>query len=213
MKIDISDVYGILLLSEEEAEKFPEKVLVYKYGWWWLRSPGFYKYNVAVVYYDGFVDSDAIRVSNDSVNVRPALFLSHNNGDLKSGDIIEVFDRKWHYQEWETLPPKMSDGHVGLALLMDEPLTKMAFNKDSNKGNDYNNSDIKKWLNDWLEEQRDASYLKEIEESEKEADKEKVWRDEAEEILGRIGLTLDEAITIFIHQVVLRNGIPFELKK
>lgn len=43
--------------------------------------------------------------------------------------------------------------------------------------------------------------------------KEAEWRREAEEILGHIGLTMDDAVRILIHQIVLRRGIPFEVKK
>ena len=52
-------------------------------------------------------------------------------------------------------------------------------------------------------------------EVEKEIDeaKEAEWRREAEEILGYIGLTMDDAVRILIHQIVLRRGIPFEVKK
>lgn len=55
----------------------------------------------------------------------------------------------------------------------------------------------------------------ECEEAEEELDeaKEAEWRREAEEILGHIGLTMDDAIRILIHQIVLKRGIPFEIKK
>ena len=212
MEISTSDIYGITLLSKEEAENFPKEIRAYN-DWWWLRSPGVYQSYAARVYTDGSVNSSGSIVDFDDVCVRPALFLSHNNSDLKSGEIVEVFGRKWYYQGWETFPPRMSDSYVGLALLMDKPLTRMAFNKDPDKGNDYDNSDVKKWLNDWLNKKRNKAYLKEREEIEKGADAERIWWDEAEEILGKIGLTLDEAINIFIHQVVLRSGIPFEIKK
>jgi len=56
------------------------------------------------------------------------------------------------------------------------------------------------------EEELDQSY--EIDEA-----KEAEWRREAEEILGHIGLTMDDAVRILIHQIVLRRGIPFEVKK
>jgi len=35
---------------------------------------------------------------------------------------------------------------------------------------------------------------------------------EAEEILSELGLTMSDAITIFLHQVRLHHGIPFALQ-
>ena len=36
---------------------------------------------------------------------------------------------------------------------------------------------------------------------------------EVEAILADLGLTIEEAIKMFLHQVVLCGGIPFEIKK
>lgn len=33
----------------------------------------------------------------------------------------------------------------------------------------------------------------------------------SEEILGRLGMTLPVAVTVFLHQVVLTNGLPFPI--
>lgn len=35
---------------------------------------------------------------------------------------------------------------------------------------------------------------------------------EVESILKKLGLTHSQAINIFFHQVILHNGLPFELK-
>jgi len=35
---------------------------------------------------------------------------------------------------------------------------------------------------------------------------------QAEEILSSLGIPVSNAINLFLHQVVLQNGIPFELK-
>ena len=37
-------------------------------------------------------------------------------------------------------------------------------------------------------------------------------RDEAEEILKKTGVSLGEAVKIFLSQVVLQKGLPFEVK-
>ena len=38
-------------------------------------------------------------------------------------------------------------------------------------------------------------------------------KEEVTPILSELGLSLSEAINIFLHQVKLNNGIPFEIKK
>lgn len=35
---------------------------------------------------------------------------------------------------------------------------------------------------------------------------------EAEELFHQFGMTLSEAVTIFLHQAVLEQGLPFEVK-
>ncbi|MCI0697178.1 type II toxin-antitoxin system RelB/DinJ family antitoxin [candidate division KSB1 bacterium] len=37
-------------------------------------------------------------------------------------------------------------------------------------------------------------------------------RDEAEKILKRLGVSISEAVNIFLRQVVLQNGFPFDVK-
>jgi DNA-damage-inducible protein J len=37
-------------------------------------------------------------------------------------------------------------------------------------------------------------------------------RDEAEKVLGKLGVSLGEAVKIFLSQVVLQKGFPFEVK-
>lgn len=34
-------------------------------------------------------------------------------------------------------------------------------------------------------------------------------KDDADRVLGRVGLSMSEAINVFLHQVILRQGIPF----
>jgi len=78
-------------------------------------------------------------VGVSTCGVRPALILNPKSSNLNDGDVIKAFDHRWYFQD-------------NLALLMDEPLIKMPFNADESKGNDYETSDIKKWLDNWLKE-------------------------------------------------------------
>ena len=44
--------------------------------WWWLRSPGNYQDNAAIVSFDGAVICYGYSVNNDTVAVRPALWIN-----------------------------------------------------------------------------------------------------------------------------------------
>ena len=46
--------------------------------WWWLRSPGYYQFSAAYVYYDGDVDEYGDLVSDVYFAVRPALWIDLN---------------------------------------------------------------------------------------------------------------------------------------
>lgn len=37
-------------------------------------------------------------------------------------------------------------------------------------------------------------------------------KEQAEQVLSKLGIPVANAINLFLHQVVLQNGIPFELK-
>ena len=45
-------------------------------GWWWLRSPGFYRYCAAYVLLVGVVNEDGLDVASSAGSVRPALWLN-----------------------------------------------------------------------------------------------------------------------------------------
>lgn len=85
----------IFLLSIEEAEKYfaldearactPTNYAVANDAYeneetgncgFWLRSPGYYQYNAAIVYYDGGVDASGFSVDADFSAVRPALWIN-----------------------------------------------------------------------------------------------------------------------------------------
>ncbi|HFB66226.1 MAG TPA: type II toxin-antitoxin system RelB/DinJ family antitoxin [Aeromonadales bacterium] len=40
----------------------------------------------------------------------------------------------------------------------------------------------------------------------------KAAKDEAKRIFGELGLTMGEAFNLFLHQVTLNKGLPFEVK-
>lgn len=152
-QINSKEVDYATLLSVAEALSFPPSIRRYDY-FWWLRSSDCYKEVVPPGRYEtvnvvsfvtnlGFVwDKQGFRVNDDMPGVRPALIVNPKSSNLNNGDIIKVFDHYWYFQD-------------NLALLMYKPLIKMPFNKDESKGNDYETSDVKKWLDNWLKEQKE----------------------------------------------------------
>ena len=148
-KINTNDIKGITLLSVAEAEALPQSVRAYS-DWWWLRSPGGSSRSATCVGCYGSVFSYGYYVDSRYGAVRPALLLnlkSLNFKSIKNGDIIEVFNKEWYYQD-------------GLALLMDKPLTAMAFRKNwkAEGANDYEKSDVKKYLDNWLKNALSGDY-------------------------------------------------------
>lgn len=152
------DIKEITLLSIEEAERLPEKILAISI-WWWLRSPGHHSYLAAYVLYDGYVSSYGNSVDDDGSAVRPALRIL-NLPNLQIGDIVECLGKKWYY--------------VGDDLILSvADIGRHCFNRDWKKSNanEFEGSDIQKYLQDWLREQTSKNEsLKEDSENRKMSD-------------------------------------------
>lgn len=135
-------VEGITLLSIEEYEATKEYVPLV-YGWWWLRSPGNYSDSAAYVNYGDRVDAIGCYVSSPYGVVRPALKISNFKSlDLQSEDRIIGFAG----HTWTVIPGNM--------VLCDTGVGTHCFRKDwqAPDANDYEKSDVKKWLEDWAKE-------------------------------------------------------------
>lgn len=154
ISIPQNDIKEITLLSVDEAEKIPKWILATG-DWWWTRSPGFpssivpnnNSNGVVWVYIDGYVIEFGHNVNDDTLAVRPALRIS-NLPNLKIGDIVECLDMNWYY--------------VGDDLILAvDSIGKHYFNYDKNKpnANIFEGSDIQKYLQDWLEEQKPKKYF------------------------------------------------------
>ena len=142
-KIQKENIKGITLLSIDEAKNLSDYILRFS-EWWWLRSPGYDSFNAALVAFDGDVDDYGFRVSNEDNAVRPALLCFNLKPlNLKIGDYVNAFDKIWQY--------------IGkdMILLFGKPLTLMAFREDcrASDANDYEKSDVKKYLDNWFKEQ------------------------------------------------------------
>ena len=135
-EIDI-DIEGITLLSIEEYEKCKD-IIPKINDWWWLRSPGYDSRSAANVSNDGSVFSFGDFVCNDFYAVRPVLIYKSSN--LQNGDKIKFADYCW-----TVISENM--------MLCDEVIGHTCFRNDwlADDSNDYEKSDIKVWLEDWLE--------------------------------------------------------------
>lgn len=132
------EVEKITLLSAEEYEKKFGYIRPSGLYWWWLRSPGGHSDYAAIVYFSGGVSSGGCYVHSIGGAVRPALIINPESTNLQVGDRIFY---KQH--RWTAIDKNM--------LLCDEPVTYMPFRKDwkAPDANDYEHSDVKKWLEDW----------------------------------------------------------------
>ena len=168
--INPRDIRGITLLSIEEAKKVHEKLRSLEENghvhWWWLRTPGYIQHSAACVRDDGSLYDHGIDVSNKNLCIRPALRIrNHLFSGLKKLDEIEIFDCAWTV---------ITDD----LILCDNVLGNMAFRKDSDTpdANDYERSDIKIWLENWLEEQPEIKTYR-AEQRALHARVEAMWRD------------------------------------
>lgn len=131
-------IEGITLLSTEEAKALPETIRACG-DWWWLRSPGFYSDVAASVIIGDSVYGYGSDVGSGSGAVRPALIIPElEDLDLeKYKDSVTIFDGEWIY---------IGDGMV----LAEKPIFYSRFDPISNN---YETSEIKQKLEDWLQEQ------------------------------------------------------------
>lgn len=138
-QIKCEDVISADLLTVEEASKLPRWIRA-NGEWWWLRSPGYRSNDVAGVSSGG---SDCFNfVDDDDVAVRPALRIKHVNLDF--GETVEVFGEMAQY---------IGDDKV----LLCDVVAKKRFDGESN---DYEESEIKSYLDSWLDWKRENMEVK-----------------------------------------------------
>lgn len=133
MEIYYRDNYEINLLSAEEYEKYRDRI-PHINCWWWLQSPGCSSDRAATVHSDGSVLYDGYFVDRSNGAVYPALKISDYR-KYEIGKRVVLYSFPW--------------------IIIDEGLAiaevPIAFHKFDAKSNDYENSEIKKFLNDWFE--------------------------------------------------------------
>lgn len=134
------DITGATLLSIKEAGQLPLELREYD-NWWWLRSPGSNPNLAARVEpmcpINGYGNA---RVYLDFGAVRPALQIKNlESSNLKIGDIFEFGGK----------PFKIISDNLAFCVT---DIGEHCFREDwqADDANDYENSDVKKYVNDWF---------------------------------------------------------------
>lgn len=134
------DVQEITLLSKDDYLKFKDNIPSVNF-WWWLRSSGDYGFDAYCVDYGGGIGGYGNLVFNSDGSVRPALRLNPEFSNLQIKDRFEFGGKSWTV--------------IGEEIaLSDEAFCRMAFRRkywEAYDANNYATSDIKKYLDNWLE--------------------------------------------------------------
>ena len=136
------------LLTIEEARKLPKRLRTYdgtNDEWWWLKSPGLCPNHVTFVDSDSFVNSFGDYAYVDNI-VRPVLIISNfDSSNLQIGDTFEFGNEKFEV---------ISNGKAFCLGY----INYMEFRKDPDApdANDYEKSDIKKYIDDWFEKVKET---------------------------------------------------------
>lgn len=136
------DIKGATLLSSDEAASLlTEEERCYG-PTWWLRTPGSLSSWACRVLAGGDVECVGNYVDDRLVGVRPALIINRiKSSGWKVGDIFEFGGK-----EFKILSPK-------LAWMYKDDIGHCAFRKNfkADDANDYEASDIKKFVDNWFE--------------------------------------------------------------
>ena len=130
--------YGITLLLKEEYLEHTN-LISNNANWWWLRSPGIRHSLAEYVNDDGSLGYNYVDGVGGSV--RPVLIGTLKSSNLERGAKFNLAGRTWTVLNDEL-------------ALCDESVGKTYFRKDwqAADANNYDTSDIKKWLYNWAEE-------------------------------------------------------------
>lgn len=153
--ISAEDVKDITLLSVEEAEKLPKKILEFP-CWWWLSSQGFYSSFSAIVCDDGYVHRFGDCVDDRFYGVRPALTIKNLKPyNPKVGDAVEVFNEEWYYVGNDMILAKTLDLNKDKSI----PFYSGEDWRDFWYYHNSDDSDVYKLSKDWLEAKKNKSNM------------------------------------------------------
>ena len=153
-KADRENILGIRLPTAAEISELPEHLKSIN-DIYWLQDPGA-EYNHAMcVRQDGTIDNTGIRVDHDFPAVRPIITMekaksSHNWEIYSSDDVFFQYEDKIKFEGFGN---KLWIYIGNNQFLCDEPVAIMPFRNDAEakNANNYDASDIKWNLYDWLE--------------------------------------------------------------
>lgn len=143
LKIEVDvilDITEIRLLTADEYKNYKEYIKNLGH-WWWLQSPGSAKNRVlSVCGGGGLLYEYGSYVDRESGWVRPVLRISNLTHFIR-GDNLVIANRDWTVISRDL-------------VLSDEPIGEYAFREDwkAEDANDYNASDVKKYLENWANE-------------------------------------------------------------
>lgn len=129
---------AIFLLSEYEYLKYKKFIPQLNFDWW-LRSPStvhFPNRHVVFICCDGYLSSSP--TNNPWISVRPALRI----------DKVKIDKSKNRFVYCGITWVKI-DKNIAISEL---PIGRQSFNENPN--NDYEKSDIRNWLLNWIEERK-----------------------------------------------------------
>lgn len=134
------EILGATLLSIDEAENLLTKEDMCYDCWWWLRSKGYDSFYVS--YVDGFGDvHDDADVDDIYGCVRPVLKIDITGTDFKIGDVFMFGDKKF----------KIISENIAWMYCSDIGVYQFRYDYCSVNANDYEKSDIKKFVDKWFE--------------------------------------------------------------
>lgn len=143
-------VKDITLLSVEEAEELPLKILEFP-TWCWLRSQGHGCSYGAIVRRDGSVYFVGSPVYYDFYGIRPVLIINNlESHHFKVGDMFKVFDEEWCYIGKDKVLAKSLD----LNAKKNTPFYAGIDWCEFWKKYQFEDSTVYKLLKDWLEEKK-----------------------------------------------------------
>lgn len=142
-KTEELEITRATLLSTEEIEKLPIELREYSREWW-SRSIGANQIYAASVYYDGSVNDEGYNVNYTFNCIRPALIIKNlGSSAFQIGDRFILGGKKF----------KVINEVTAFCL---EDIGTCAFREDwrADDANDYEKSDIKKFIDDWFDKVR-----------------------------------------------------------
>ena len=132
----------IFLLSEEEYEEYKDRMPQIN-CWWWLRSPGLDSNDAASVRNNGSADLVGSYVRSTSNGVRPALRISNLGLEVRAE--IRFYENYLVFNgvTWTKIDDDLYITEVPIA-----------FRRFDGKSEDYENSEIRKFLLEWFEDRQ-----------------------------------------------------------